>query len=155
MKSTRVQISPCQVSVEVNMDQGRSQPHSPGWARVPFSSFFPEISINFSYFSSNFYSFSSSFWPSGWASRPHGKALAMPLIWIDLRPSFFHINTLKKRSQIETYFITHITRYSSIDQKGKTNRQTNKQNKTIGRYIWCKRGTFDSDCLLPCNTFVL
>ena len=26
--------------------QGRSQPHSPGWARVPLSSFFPQISIN-------------------------------------------------------------------------------------------------------------
>ena len=34
-------------------DQGRSQPHSPGWARVPISSFFPQISIIFSYFSSN------------------------------------------------------------------------------------------------------
>ena len=32
--------------------QGRRQPHSPGWARVPLSSFFPQISINFSYFSS-------------------------------------------------------------------------------------------------------
>ena len=30
--------------------QGRSQPHSPGWARVPLSSFFPEIVISFSYF---------------------------------------------------------------------------------------------------------
>ena len=28
--------------------EGRSQPHSPGWARVPLSSFFPQISINFS-----------------------------------------------------------------------------------------------------------
>ena len=26
-------------------EQGRSQPHSPGWARVPLSSFFPQISI--------------------------------------------------------------------------------------------------------------
>ena len=30
--------------------QGRSQPHSPGWARVPLSSFFLKILINFSYF---------------------------------------------------------------------------------------------------------
>ena len=35
-------------------EQGRSQPHSPGWARVPLSSFLPQISINFPYFSSNF-----------------------------------------------------------------------------------------------------
>ena len=34
--------------------QGRSQPHSSGWARVPLSSFFPQILIDFSYFSSNF-----------------------------------------------------------------------------------------------------
>ena len=34
--------------------QDRSRPHSPGWARVPRSWFFPQISINFSYFSSNF-----------------------------------------------------------------------------------------------------
>ena len=36
------------------VEQGRSQPHSPGWARVPLSSFFPQILINLSYFSSNF-----------------------------------------------------------------------------------------------------
>ena len=35
--------------------QGCRQPHSPGWARVPLSSFFPQISIKFSYFSSNFF----------------------------------------------------------------------------------------------------
>ena len=27
--------------------QGRSQPHCPGWARLPLSTFFPQISINF------------------------------------------------------------------------------------------------------------
>ena len=32
--------------------QGRSQPHSPGWSRVPLCSFFPQISLNFSYISS-------------------------------------------------------------------------------------------------------
>ena len=48
--------------------QGRSQPHSPGWdagARVPLSSFFPQISINFSYFSSNFSYFLPHFGPPG------------------------------------------------------------------------------------------
>ena len=45
--------------------QGRSQPHSPGWARVPLSSFFPQISINFSYFSSNFIYFLPHFGPPG------------------------------------------------------------------------------------------
>ena len=34
--------------------QGRSQPHSPEWARVPLSSFFPQSLINFSYFFSDF-----------------------------------------------------------------------------------------------------
>ena len=70
-------------SFDAANDQDRSQPHSPGWARVPLSSFFPQIAIKFSYFSSNFYSFSCSFWLSGWASRPPGKALATPLQMID------------------------------------------------------------------------
>ena len=64
---------------ELRANQGRSQPHSPGWARVPLSSFFLKISINFSYFFLKLYLFSSSFWSSGWASRPPGKALATPL----------------------------------------------------------------------------
>ena len=34
--------------------QGRSQPHSSGWARVPLSSFFPQISIIFHIFSQTF-----------------------------------------------------------------------------------------------------
>ena len=59
--------------------QGRSQPHSPGWARVPLSSFLPQISIYFSYFSSKLYLFSSSILPAGWATRPPGKTLATPL----------------------------------------------------------------------------
>ena len=42
--------------------QGRSQPHSPGWARVPLSSFSPQISINFS---SNFTHFLPHFGPPG------------------------------------------------------------------------------------------
>ena len=43
---------------------------------------FPHFSSNFDQFSLfflNFYSFSSSFLPSGWATRPPGKALATPL----------------------------------------------------------------------------
>ena len=38
----------------LKQQQGRSQPHSPGWARLPLSSFFHQMSINFSHFSSNF-----------------------------------------------------------------------------------------------------
>ena len=59
--------------------QGRSQPHCPGWARVPLSSSFPQILINFVLVFLKPDLFSSSFWPSGWASRPPGKALATPL----------------------------------------------------------------------------
>ena len=51
----------CQFVVTVELEgkpggcrRGRSQPHSSGWARVPLSSFFPQILINLSYFSSNF-----------------------------------------------------------------------------------------------------
>ena len=74
------------------LEQGRSQPHSPGWARVPLSSFFPQISIKFFL---KLYLFSSSFWPSGWASRPPGKALATPLCWSGgLRGVFSSISLL-------------------------------------------------------------
>ena len=45
--------------------QGRSQPHSPAWARVPLSSFFPQVWIKFSYFSSNFSHFLPHFDPPG------------------------------------------------------------------------------------------
>ena len=42
-----------------------SQPHSPGWARVPLFSPFPQISIDFSDFSSNFSYFLPHFGPLG------------------------------------------------------------------------------------------
>ena len=54
-----------QPTEETHLKQGRSQPHSPGWARVPLSSFFPQISINFFYFSSNFPCFLPHFGPPG------------------------------------------------------------------------------------------
>ena len=57
--------------------QGRSQPHGPGWERVPLSSLFPQISINFPYCFLKHFSFPSSFWPSRWASLPPLKALAL------------------------------------------------------------------------------
>ena len=60
--------------------QSRSQPHSPGWARIQLFSFSPS---NFDHFFSFFlkpFSFSSSFWLSGWATCPPGKALATPLL---------------------------------------------------------------------------
>ena len=67
-------------------NQGRSQPHSPGWARVPLSSFFLEIWIKFSYFSSNCSHFLPHFDPPGGQvaqkSRPPGKTLATPLVTI-------------------------------------------------------------------------
>ena len=48
--------------------QGRSQPHSLGWARVSLSSFFPQISINFS---SNFTYFLPHFGsPGGRVAQP-------------------------------------------------------------------------------------
>ena len=34
--------------------QGRSQPHSLGWAKIPLSSFLPQILINLSYFSQTY-----------------------------------------------------------------------------------------------------
>ena len=74
---------------KINDDQGSSQPHSPGWARVTL---FPQISINFSYFFSNFNYFLPHFGPPGvrvshpgrpWlrhgcVSCPPWKALATP-----------------------------------------------------------------------------
>ena len=60
--------------------QGRSQPHIPGWARLPLSSFFSSNFDQFILFFLKLYSFSSSFWFSGWAARPPGKALGTPLL---------------------------------------------------------------------------
>ena len=40
--SSRVFLSDGHVSQDTGK-QGRSQPHSPGWARVPLSSFFPKF----------------------------------------------------------------------------------------------------------------
>ena len=53
-----------------HLSQGRSQPHSPGWARVPLSLFLPQIWIDFSYFSSNFTYFLPHFGPpGGWVTH--------------------------------------------------------------------------------------
>ena len=53
--------------------QGRSQPHSTGWARVPLSSFFPQISINFS---SNFIYFLPHF------GLPGGRVAQLGRLWL-------------------------------------------------------------------------
>ena len=79
--------------------QGRSQPHSPGWARVSLSSSFAKILINFFLFFLKLDSFSSSFWPSGWASRPPGKALATPL---PFSHTFLHL-ILTKLEHVDQY----------------------------------------------------
>ena len=51
--------------------QGRGQPHRPGWARVPLSTFLPQILVNFSYFSSNCTYFHSHFdSPGGRLAHP-------------------------------------------------------------------------------------
>ena len=70
-----------------------SQPHSPGWARGPLSSFFPRMSINFSYFSSNFTYFFPHFGPLGgrvahpgrpwlrhWAKQQGYRSIGMMLL---------------------------------------------------------------------------
>ena len=59
--------------------QGRSQPHSSGWARVPLSTLFLKFWLIFLIFP-QILVISSLFWPSGWASRPPGKALATALM---------------------------------------------------------------------------
>ena len=77
----------------VTEKQGRSQPHSRRWARVPLSSFFPKFRLFFSYFSSNFSHFLPHFGiPGGRASRPPGKTLATPL----LKKGLFEGGTFEK-----------------------------------------------------------
>ena len=68
---------PCSIKFSLNhflwtlYMQDCSQPHSPGLARVPLSSFFPQILIIFSYFSSNFPHFLPHFGsPGGWLAHP-------------------------------------------------------------------------------------
>ena len=56
--------------------QGRSQPHSPRWARVPLSSFSPPNFDHFFLFFLKLFSFSSSFWLSGWAREGPDHATA-------------------------------------------------------------------------------
>ena len=63
--------------------QSRSQPHSPGWARVPLSSFFPQISINFS---SNFTYFLPHFGPPGGRAAHSGRP------WLCHCKSFYNFN---------------------------------------------------------------
>ena len=60
---------------------GLSQPHSPGWARVPLSSFFHKFQSIFLIFSSNFTYFLPHFGSPGgrWATHPPRMALATPL----------------------------------------------------------------------------
>ena len=65
--------------------QGRSQPHSPRWARVPLSSLFPQISIKFSYFSSNFYSFLPHFGPLGGGVAHPGRPWLRHWKWLRFR----------------------------------------------------------------------
>ena len=104
--------------------QGRSQPHSPGWARVPLSSFFPQISINFS---SNFTYFLPHFGPPGGRvahpGRPwlrHWNHASYDLITTtsSIFPSFFFSPLI---SHIMTHdFRTHTvkSKYSSLFWQG-------------------------------------
>ena len=77
--SSRSQLTSKVLNMRNTWPQFRSQPHSPAWARVPLSSFFSSNFNQFFLFFLKLYLFSSSFWPSRWASRPTGKALATPL----------------------------------------------------------------------------
>ena len=80
--------------------QGRSQPHSPGWARVStFLIFPPNLDYFFLFFSSNFSHFPSSFWLSGWATRPPGKALATLL---GARENFRGNRKVKKKNCMQS-----------------------------------------------------
>ena len=57
--------------LQLHYTQGRSQPHSPGWAIVPLSSFFSQILIIFFLFSSNFAYFLPHFGlPGGRVAHP-------------------------------------------------------------------------------------
>ena len=60
-----MQISVESCILDFTTEQGRSQPHSPGWARVPLSSIFLKFWSVFSYFSSNFTYFLPHFSPPG------------------------------------------------------------------------------------------
>ena len=61
----------------------------PDGQEFPFPQFSSNFDQFFSYFSSNFTYFLPHFWPSGWASRPPGKALATPLLILFTEPTSF------------------------------------------------------------------
>ena len=82
--------------------QGHSQPHSPGWARVPLSSFFPWISINFS---SNFTYFLPHFGPPG------GRVAHPRRLWLRhwLKPPTHWLCPCKDSYSLSTFTILAIT----------------------------------------------
>ena len=95
------QIEEWRPSAEVLDGAGRSQPDSPGWARVPLSSFFPQISINFS---SNFSYFLPHFGPPGgqvahpgrpWLRHWMGEGGSMLEVIISFSDNFIGIRLLK------------------------------------------------------------
>ena len=87
--------------------QGRSQPHSPGWARVPLSSFFPQILINLSYFSSNFTHFLPHFGsPGGRLAHPGRPWLRHCMGFNGISESFFHQDTIRSIILFTMYYIT-------------------------------------------------
>ena len=65
--------------------QGRSQPHSSGWARVPLSLFFLKFLSIILIFSQIFLIFELIL-ASGWATLPLGKTLATSLLIATDRP---------------------------------------------------------------------
>ena len=90
--------------------QGRSQPHSPGWATVPLSSFFPQILINFS---SNFTYFLRHFGPPGGRVAHPGRPwlrhclLSRLSMYKHSANLFLHISSNKLQKKMNSVYIIH------------------------------------------------
>ena len=137
--------------------QGRSQPHRAGWARFPLSSFFPQISISFSYFSSNFTYFLPHFCP------PDGRVAHPGRPWLRHWPFQHHpilSFCIPKNALIKLYSFTSILKKKRKEKKKKKDWpvcffflyryplcQVEKREKKKSWYWWRQSSVYQSNVL--------
>ena len=98
--------------------QGCSQPHIPGWARVPLSSFFLKFPSYFSYFSSNFPHFGPRGgrlgpWLCHWRSAGYMSFLTLCLLfsWVcPLPQTSWPIRKMGKKKKKKNWSYTHLAK---------------------------------------------
>ena len=114
--------------------QGRSQPHLPGWARVPLSSFYPQILINFSYFSSNLTYFLPHFGPPGGRVAHPGRPWLRHWVMFQI----LRVPAYLKRLIVLSILTPFIKNQLKHDAKKKTKKQKKTKSDTdVSRGATC------------------